>query len=88
VDDPYIKVVVAAGAGLCAVVGAWVKARFSRSVWLKIGDVEVKAPTVADVRTLLEVAREFQQRANPLTRRNGDVMEARAKRKRKKEPKL
>jgi hypothetical protein len=85
---PYIKLVVAVGPVLCFVVGAWVKARFSGSVWLKVGLVEVKARATAEVRTLPKESGGFQQCAHPHKRRNGGVMESRTKLIRKKEPKL
>jgi len=82
-----IKVAIAVASALCNVVGAWGKARFSRSVWLKVGEVEVEAPTVAEAKSLLKEAREFQQRTNPPTRRDRGAMESRVKLIRKKEPK-
>lgn len=50
--------VVAAVAGVC---GAWIQARYGRKVRLKIGDVEAEGRTVAEVKSLLEKAKQFQQ---------------------------
>jgi len=44
--------------------GAWLTARYGRSVRLKIGDVEAQARTVEEVEKLLDSAKKFQQEKN------------------------
>lgn len=63
--EDIIKLTAAAGSVVVGVVGAWLHARFSRKVRLKIGrcgEIETEAQTVAGVKSLLKEAEGFQQR--------------------------
>jgi len=53
------------GPVLGAAVGAWLHARYSRKVRLKVGEIEAEAQTVEEVEKLLARALEIQQRNEP-----------------------
>jgi hypothetical protein len=57
-----LKLVAIVGPTLGTIVGAWLHARYSRKVRLKVGDIEAEAQTVPEVEALLARARELQQR--------------------------
>jgi hypothetical protein len=60
-----LTLVPAAIAGVAALCGAWVQARYGRKVRLKIGDMEAEGRSVEEIEALLQKAKQFKEAEQP-----------------------